>query len=136
MKRVTVTVTVMVLAFAASASAQDLAIRNATILTVTKGRIENGTVLIQKGKITAIGKDVNIPAGVRVVDGTGKYIMPGIIDAHSHTAGDVGLNEGAESVTPEVKVEVRSDALSIYRSLAGGTTTLNVLHGSANVVGG
>jgi imidazolonepropionase-like amidohydrolase len=120
----------------AGASAQDIAIRNATILTVTKGKIENGTVLIQGGKITAVGTNVNVPAGVRVVDGSGKFVMPGIIDAHSHTAGDVGLNEGAESVTPEVRVEVRSDALSIYRELAGGTTTLNVLHGSANVIGG
>ncbi|MGH7468451.1 MAG: amidohydrolase family protein [Longimicrobiales bacterium] len=120
----------------AGAQAQDIAIRNATILTVTKGKIENGTVLIQNGKIIAVGQNVNIPAGVRVVDGTGKFVMPGIIDAHSHTAGDVGLNEGAESVTPEVRVEVRADALSIYRELAGGTTALNVLHGSANVVGG
>ena len=47
-----------------------------------------------------------------------------------------GINEGTESVTPEVKVEVRSDALSIYRALAGGVTALNVLHGSANAVGG
>ena len=119
-----------------AAQGQDIAIRNATILTITKGKIENGTVLIQNGKITAIGQNVNVPAGVRVVDGTGKFVMPGIIDAHSHTAGDTGLNEGAESVTPEVHVEVRADALSIYRELAGGTTALNVLHGSANVVGG
>jgi imidazolonepropionase-like amidohydrolase len=119
-----------------AASAQDIAIRNATILTITRGKIENGTVLIQNGKITAVGPNVNIPAGVRVVDGTGKYVMPGIIDAHAHTAMDAGLNEGAESVTPEVKIEVRADALSIYRQLAGGTTTLNVLHGSANVIGG
>ncbi len=123
-------------ALAAQAQAQDIAIRNATVLTVTKGKLENGTVLIQNGKITAIGPNVNIPAGVRVVDGTGKFVMPGIIDAHSHTGGDTGLNEGSESVTPEVKVEVRADALSIYRELAGGTTALNVLHGSANVVGG
>ncbi len=126
----------IILSGLAEAGAQNIAIRGATILTVTRGTIQNGTVLIQNGKITAIGTNVNIPAGTRVVDGTGKFIMPGIIDAHSHTAMDTGLNEGAESVTPEVKIEVRADALGIYRELAGGTTTLNVLHGSANVVGG
>jgi imidazolonepropionase-like amidohydrolase len=120
----------------ANAVAQDFAIRNATVLTVTKGTIENATVLVRNGKITAVGRDVSIPTGVRVVDGTGKYVMPGIIDAHSHTASDVGLNEGSESVTPEVKVEVRSDAINIYRELAGGVTAINVLHGSANAVGG
>jgi imidazolonepropionase-like amidohydrolase len=120
----------------AALTAQNIAIRNATILTITRGTIQNGTVLIQNGKITAVGTNVNIPAGTRIVDGTGKFVMPGIIDAHSHSAMDTGLNEGAESVTPEVKIEVRSDALNIYRELAGGTTSLNVLHGSANVVGG
>ena len=121
---------------AAGAGAQNIAIRGATILTATRGTIQNGTVLIQNGKITAVGTNVNIPAGTRVVDGTGKFVMPGIIDAHSHLGMDTGLNEGSESVTPEVKIEVRPDALNIYRALAGGTTTLNVLHGSANVVGG
>ena len=92
---------------------------NATILTVTKGTMQNGTVLIQNGKITAVGANVNIPAGTHVIDGTGKFVMPGIIDAHSHAALDARLNEGTESVTPEVKVEVRSDALSIYRAARG-----------------
>jgi imidazolonepropionase-like amidohydrolase len=119
-----------------NASAQNIAIRNATVLTITKGTLQNATVLVQNGKITAVGQNVNIPAGTQVIDGTGKYVMPGIIDAHSHTALDAGLNEGTDAVTPEVKVEVRSDALSIYRSLAGGVTSLNVLHGSSNVVGG
>ncbi|HSL69370.1 MAG TPA: amidohydrolase [Longimicrobiales bacterium] len=120
----------------ATASAQNIAVRNATILTVTNGTIENGTVIIRNGKITAVGKDVSVPAGMQVIDATGKYVMPGILDAHSHLGTDTGLNEGAESVTPEVKVEVRGDALNIYRALAGGVTTLNVLHGSANVIGG
>jgi imidazolonepropionase-like amidohydrolase len=138
-KQLTLSSLVFLFALVAGASAvnaQDLAIRGATILTVTNGTIENGTVLIRNGKITAIGRDVSIPSGVRVVDGAGKFVMPGIIDAHSHTAMDAGLNEGAESVTPEVKIEVRSDALSIFRSLAGGVTSLNVLHGSANAIGG
>ena len=128
--------TALLLAAAHNGGAQDLAIRNATVLTVTKGTIENATVVMRNGKITAVGKDVQIPAGIQVIDGTGKFVMPGIIDAHSHTSTDGGLNEGSESVTPEVLVQVRHDSPNIYRQLAGGVTSVNVLHGSANVVGG
>jgi imidazolonepropionase-like amidohydrolase len=120
----------------AQLTAQDIAIRNATILTVTNGTIENGTVLVRNGRITAVGRDVAIPQGVRVVDGTGKYVMPGIIDAHSHMAIDGGINEGSESVTPEVVVPVRDDDVTIYRALAGGVTSALLLHGSANTIGG
>ena len=117
-------------------SAQDVAIRNATILTITNGTIENGTVLVRNGRITAVGKDVQVPTGVPVIDGTGKYVMPGIIDAHSHMAIEGGINEGSESVTPEVKVPVRNDDITIYRALAGGVTSALLLHGSANTIGG
>lgn len=134
--RYSIVIGACVLTLAQSASAQDVAIRNATVLTVTKGTIENATVVVRNGKITAVGKDVQIPQGVQVIDGTGKFLMPGIIDAHSHTSTDGGLNEGSESVTPEVIVQVRHDSPNIYRQLAGGVTTVNVLHGSANVVGG
>lgn len=121
----------------AAASAQDLAVRGATILTVTNGTIENGTVVIRSGKITAVGgPDVAVPAGVRVIDGQGMYVMPGIIDSHSHLAIEGGINEGSEPVTPEVVITVRHDDPGIYRALAGGVTTINVLHGSANVIGG
>ena len=120
----------------APAMAQDLAIRNATILTVTKGTIPSGTILVRNGRIAAVGADVSVPAGVRVIDGTGMYVMPGIIDAHSHMAMDGGVNEGTDIVTPEVVVQVRHDDLSIYRALAGGVTAANVLHGSANAIGG
>jgi len=118
------------------ASAQDLAVRGATILTVSHGTIENGTVVIQNGKITAVGSDIDIPEGVRVIDGTGQYVMPGIIDAHSHMAIEGGINEGSESVTPEVKIQIRHDDPTIYRALAGGVTAAHLLHGSANTIGG
>ena len=117
-------------------AAQDLAITNATILTVTNGTIENGTLLVRDGKIAAIGTDVSIPNGVRVIDGTGMFLMPGIIDAHSHAALEGGINEGTESVTPEVKVQVRNDDPTIFRALAGGVTAAHLLHGSANIIGG
>jgi imidazolonepropionase-like amidohydrolase len=118
------------------AAAQDVAIRNATVLTVANGTIENGTVLVRGGRIAAVGTDVSIPEGVQVIDGTGMYVMPGIIDAHSHMAIEGGINEGSESVTPEVIIPVRDDDQTIYRALAGGVTSALLLHGSANTIGG
>jgi imidazolonepropionase-like amidohydrolase len=73
---------------------------------------------------------------VRTIDGTGKFVMPGLIDAHSHAALENGINEGSESVTPEVQVQIRNDDPVIYRALAGGVTAANLLHGSANTIGG
>src|SRR5690606_24279123 len=77
------------------AAAQDLAVRGATILTISDGVIADGTVVIRGGRITAVGPraSVRIPSGVRVIDGTGLYVMPGIVDAHSHMAMDGGRNE-------------------------------------------
>ena len=117
-------------------AAQDFAIRNATLITITRGDIPNGTIVVRGGKITAVGANVAIPAGMRVIDGTGKFVMPGIIDAHSHAALEGGINEGSESVTPEVIVQLRNDDPVIYRSLAGGVTAALLLHGSANSIGG
>src|SRR6185503_14523718 len=117
-------------------SAQDVAIRNATIITISSGDIENATVLMRGGKITAVGANVTIPAGVKTIDGTGKFVMPGIIDAHSHAALENGINEGSESVTPEVQVQLKNDDPVIYRALAGGVTAALLLHGSANTIGG
>ncbi len=137
MSRVRTTAALAALLFAAApAAAQDVAIRNATVLTITNGTIEGGTVLVRGGKIAAVGRDVAIPAGIHVIDGTGMYVMPGIIDAHSHMAIEGGINEGSESVTPEVIIPPRHDDLTIYRALAGGTTSALLLHGSANTIGG
>ncbi|HEX6309607.1 MAG TPA: amidohydrolase family protein [Longimicrobiales bacterium] len=126
----------LALLVALPAAGQDVAIRNATVLTIANGTLENATVLVRDGKIAAVGSDVTIPDGVRVIDGTGKYVMPGIIDAHSHMAIEGGINEGSESVTPEVTVPVRNDDETIYRALAGGVTSALLLHGSANTIGG
>jgi imidazolonepropionase-like amidohydrolase len=123
---------------AAWSSAETVLIRNATVLTVTKGTIENGSVLIENGKIAAIGKDVSAPADATVVDATGKYLMPGIIDCHSHTAIEGGVNEGTVSDSSMVNIKDVIDPtdINIYRGLAGGLTVSNVLHGSANAIGG
>ena len=130
--------TVIVL-FAAGAGAQDLALKGGTILTITKGVIENGTVIIQKGKIVAVGKDVPVPPGLEVIDCTGKYVMPGIIDSHSHIAFDFAdINEMTDPVTPQVwmKEALDPEAHNILTTLAGGVTTVKTMHGSANVIGG
>ncbi len=119
------------------AAARLVAITNATILTASHGAIDKGTVLIRDGKIAAVGRSVTVPAGATIIDGTGRYVIPGIIDAHSHSMAE-GINEGTQSVTAEVRIEdvLRQDGLSVYRQLAGGVTTLNILHGSANTIGG
>ena len=118
--------------------AETILIRNATVLTVTKGTVENGSVLIENGKIAAIGKNISAPAEATVVDAAGKYLMPGIIDCHSHTAIEGGVNEGTLSDSSMVNIDDVIDPfdINIYRALAGGLTISNVLHGSANAIGG
>ena len=116
------------------------AIRHATILTVTNGTITPGTIIINEGRIETVGADadVTIPSGAREIDATGMFVMPGIVDAHIHIAITGGGNESTGSVTPEVRIADVIDHRSpaIQRALAGGVTTVNVLHGSANVIGG
>jgi imidazolonepropionase-like amidohydrolase len=118
-------------------SAEVVAIRGATILTVTRGTIQNGTIVLRAGKIAAVGANVSIPAGADVVDGAGKFVSPGIIDCHSHIAAD-SINEGGTTVSSMTGIEDVFDPgdVDIYRDLAGGVTTANVLHGSANPIGG
>jgi imidazolonepropionase-like amidohydrolase len=113
-------------------------IRNATVLTITNGVIENGSVLIRGSKIAAVGRDLAAPAGARVIDATGKYVMPGIIDTHSHTAVEGSVNEISLPNTGMVRIAdaLTNQDISAYRQLAGGTTTALVLHGSANAIGG
>lgn len=129
----------ILLLFPVSARAQDggsLLIRNATVLTVTNGTLEGTDVLVRNGKIAAIGKDLGASAD-RVIDGSGQFLMPGIIDAHSHIALS-SVNEGSSPVTSEVTMEDVVDPfdIAIYRALAGGVTISHVMHGSANVIGG
>jgi imidazolonepropionase-like amidohydrolase len=112
-------------------------IKNATVLTVTKGTLQNTDLLLQGGKIARIGQNLQAPAGATVVDATGKFVMPGIIDPHSHMMSDA-INEGSLSVTSMVRISdvLNPTAINVYRALAGGVTTANLLHGSANTIGG
>src|ERR1041385_4226629 len=121
----------------ATAKAGPTLIKNATVLTVTKGKLENTDILLQNGKIAQIGKNLPAPAGAEVIDATGKYVMPGIIDPHSHSMVDA-INEGSLSVSSMARIQdvLNPTAVNVYRELAGGVTTINVLHGSANTIGG
>jgi imidazolonepropionase-like amidohydrolase len=120
-----------------AAQARIVALRGGTVLTVTKGTITNGTVVLRDGKIAAVGANVTIPAGAEIIDTTGQFVSPGIIDAHSHIANDA-INEGGTTVSSMTGMEDVLDPtdVNIYRDLAGGLTTANVLHGSANPIGG
>ncbi len=115
----------------------DVLVRNATVVTVTNGTLDNTDVLIRDGKIAEIGQGLNAPSGAEIIDATGMYVMPGIIDAHSHI-GISNVNESSAPVTAQVSVGdvLNPYSLSIYRALAGGVTTSHVMHGSANVIGG
>lgn len=114
-----------------------VAIRNATLITVSRGTINNGTIVLRDGKIAALGGNVQIPAGATVVDGTGKFVTPGLIDAHSHIGNDA-INEGATAVSSmtDMGQVLNPTNIAIQRDLAGGLTTANILHGSANPIGG
>jgi imidazolonepropionase-like amidohydrolase len=130
------------LAFAAlvpAASADTLAIRGGTVITLgPQGTVSGATVLVRDGRIEAVGTDVAVPDGARVIDAAGRYVIPGIIDAHSHTAIEDNVNECTDVVTAEVRIADVLDPtdVNIYRQLAGGVTTANVLHGSCNPIGG
>jgi imidazolonepropionase-like amidohydrolase len=117
--------------------------KNATVWTSgPRGKLSSASVLVEAGKITAIyaegEKLKELPEGAMVIDCTGKHLSPGIIDCHSHIATDGGINEGSQSITCEVRIGdfVNADDVNIYRQLAGGVTAANVLHGSANTIGG
>jgi len=113
-------------------------IKNGTVWTNEKdGILQNADVLLENGKIKAIGKNLSA-SGAKVIDATGKHVTAGIIDEHSHIAGSGGINEGAQSVSAEVRVAdiINSEDVNIYRQLAGGVTTSHILHGSANPIGG
>jgi imidazolonepropionase-like amidohydrolase len=122
-------------------------IRNATLMLATGKTIEHGTIVLQGGKIAAVGpSELETPAGATVIDGTGKFVTPGLIDTHSHIgvyampdahAHEDG-NEATDPITPQVHT---IDAFwpqdpSIERAVAGGVTTIQVLPGSANLIGG
>ena len=114
-------------------------IHGATVWTCgTAGVLENGSVLFGDGKILAVGTDVKAPPEALIVDGKGLHVTPGLIDCHSHIATDGGVNEGGQAVTAEVRIGdfINCDDIRIFWQLGGGVTCANILHGSANPIGG
>lgn len=112
-------------------------IRGATVHSaVAPPRIAD--VLVRDGDIAAIGEGLAAPEGFPVLDGTGKHLAPGVVDAHSHLAIERGVNEGTLSITADCDITdvINADDLGIYRALAGGVTAMQCLHGSANAIGG
>ncbi|MEX2591784.1 MAG: amidohydrolase family protein [Anditalea sp.] len=112
-------------------------IKNATVLTITNGVQEETDILVENGVIEKVGKGLSAPANITVVDAAGKFVMPGIIDAHSHVGLEV-VNEPTSPITAEVWMGDVVDPfdVGIYRALAGGVTISNAMHGSANAIGG
>lgn len=115
----------------------DVFIKNGRVLTITNGILEGGDVLILKGKISKIGKGLTAPTGIKIIDATGEFVTPGIVDAHSHRGTD-DVNEGADAITAEVRIQdvLNTKSTSLFYALASGMTTSMVLHGSANPIGG
>jgi N-acetylglucosamine-6-phosphate deacetylase len=114
-------------------------VRNATVWTCgPQGILEGADVLVERGKIVRVGKGLSAPGDALVIDAQGKHVTPGLIDCHSHTAITGGVNEGTHNITAEVRVQDVVDPRdgNLYRQLAGGLTAANLLHGSANAIGG
>ena len=116
-------------------------IKGGTVLTATGKTLPNTSILVKNGTIIAIGPDLQPDPGMLVIDATNRFVMPGIIDTHSHimiSTGLNGVNEATASIVCEVRVRdvVNSADPSEYRALAGGVTTARLLHGSANCIGG
>jgi len=121
-----------------NSSPADVVIKNATVMTVTHGTIEHGSIWLHNGKIAGVGASVDTPAGATVIDASGKYVTPGIIDPHSHSALGNDINEATSPVTPSMMMIDAFDNSdkALYQALAGGVTTELLLHGSANMIGG
>lgn len=110
-----------------------------------EGKIENGEVIVHEGRIQAVGRELdpslvfgkNVPKLQRI-DASGKHITPGILDEHTHIAASRGINEGTQASSAEVSIGtvVNSEDVNVYRHLAGGVTAGQILHGSANPIGG
>lgn len=116
---------------------ETILIKNATIWTSeNQAVLTNTDLLIKKGKIAKIGKNLKAK-NARVIDATGKYVTAGIIDEHSHIATSA-VNEAGQNSSAEVTIEdvVNPNDVNIYRNIAGGVTSIQILHGSANPIGG
>ncbi len=123
--------------FASKPKQETILFKNVTIWTnESEGILKNSDVLVKDGKISKIGKNLR-SGSATIVDGTGKHLTAGIVDEHSHIAA-MGINEGGHNSSAEVTIEdvINPDDIRIYQSLSGGVTSIQILHGSANPIGG
>ncbi len=124
---------------AVPAQPENLLIRNATVWTMgPDGILENADLLVRRGRIVEVGRDLSAPGGAEIIDATGRHVTPGLIDAHSHASVSGGVNETGSAIVPEVRIGdvVTAGSIAMYRQLAGGLTTAHLMHGSANPIGG
>ena len=141
---------ILVIAFStvvpAPAAERPLVLRGATLLTMTGKIIEDGTVVIRDGKIASAGKGIDVPAGAEVIEARGMYILPGLVDPHSHlgvySLPGLEANSDGNEMTGDIESQVRSedsintDDPEIPRAVSGGVTTVQILPGSGNNIGG
>lgn len=122
----------------ASAAEKPVLLKNGRIITVSGGTIEGGDILIQGTKIAQVGKSLTAPAVAEVIDLGGRWVMPGIIDSHSHIALEGDVNEMGDIITAEVdcKDVINPHDINIHYALTGGVTSIHTMHGSANPIGG
>jgi imidazolonepropionase-like amidohydrolase len=114
-------------------------VRGATVWTMAgDGVLENADLLVTEGRIARVGRNLQAPSGAQVIDGAGRHVTPGLIDAHIHSGASGGINETGSAIVPEVRLGdvLTIDNIWMYRQLAGGLTTAHVMHGSANPIGG
>ena len=128
----------LLLAGSGIAAEKPLLLKNGNILTISGETIPGGDILVQGGRIAAVGKGLPAPAGAETIDLAGKWVMPGIIDSHSHIAVEGDVNEMGDLMTPEVDIRdvINPEDINIWYALSGGVTSIHTMHGSANPIGG
>jgi imidazolonepropionase-like amidohydrolase len=133
-------VVLLILSFNALCSKHqdELLLKNGTIITISGKTIEGGDILIKKGKIAKVAKNIKVKSEYQVINLDGKWVVPGIIDSHSHIAVEGGVNEMGNLITSEVDIEdvLNAEDINIWYALAGGVTSIHTMHGSANPIGG
>ena len=121
-----------------SGAEKSILFTNGNIITVSGDTIQGGDILLKGSKIAKIGKGLKANSGTKIVNLNGKWVMPGIIDSHSHIAIEGGVNEAGNLITSEVDIKdvIWPEDINIFYALAGGVTTIHTMHGSANSIGG
>lgn len=120
------------------AAEKNILLKNGNIITINGETIVGGDILIEGSKIAKVGKGLLAPGKTETLDLNGKWVMPGIIDSHSHIAIEGGVNEMGDLITPEVDIKdvINPEDISVFYALTGGVTTVHTMHGSGNPIGG